>query len=260
MSSKLLKRAGLSLGALILAIILTTSIYLISINKPRPKANPSPEADALAKQALSAVQDERWQRGTGAIMWTFPRGHEHLWDKRRGYARVRFDGVEVLIDLQTKDGFAYRDGVPIEAPKQSRDLLQKAWALWCNDAFWLNPLTKAFDPGTTRSIVPLEDGRKGLLVSYESGGVTPGDAYLWILDENHRPVAWRMWVSIIPVGGVEFSWDAWQKLSTGAFVATDHRGPLGIPLNLTQVKAAARLSELVPGPDPFAQLVAASSL
>ena len=33
------------------------------------------------------------------------------------------------------------------------------------------------------------------------GGVTPGDTYLWILDDSGRPVAWRVWVKILHIPG-----------------------------------------------------------
>jgi hypothetical protein len=49
------------------------------------------------------------------------------------------------------------------------------------------------DEGTTRSLVKNEDKTNGLLVSYASGGVTPGDAYLWKLDANGLPQSYKMW-------------------------------------------------------------------
>jgi hypothetical protein len=33
--------------------------------------------------------------------------------------------------------------------------------------------------------------------------------YIWLVDET-IPKAWRMWVSIIPVGGIETSWEDWK--------------------------------------------------
>jgi hypothetical protein len=102
-------------------------------------------------------------------------------------------------------------------------------------------------------VVETEEGSEALLVKYGSGGVTPGDAYLWHFDDKGRPVSWDMWVSIIPIGGASASWDKWEELATGAVVSTSHDlGPL--TTEITDLGAAATLSELVDGPDPFAEL------
>jgi hypothetical protein len=68
-----------------------------------------------------------------------------------------------------------------------------------------------------------------------------------------------MWVSVLPVKGVESTWDGWTQLGTGAWVATRHQlTGTGIALEVTEVAGAATLTELVPGPDPFALLMGQS--
>ena len=112
--------------------------------------------------------------------------------------------------------------------------------------------SKIFDDGTSRKIVEMEDGSKALLITYSSGGATPGDSYLWILDENNLPKAWKLWVSIIPWGGLEFSWEEWQTLETGVKVSTKHHSFVR-DVNLSDIKAAENLSDLMEE-DPFAEL------
>jgi hypothetical protein len=85
---------------------------------------------------------------------------------------------------------------------------------------------KSFDPGTTREVVVEEDGREALLVHYSSGGVTPGDSYLWELNADGLPVAWRMWVNIIPVGGLRFTWEDWEGGTNSPKIAQEHVGAL----------------------------------
>ena len=64
-----------------------------------------------------------------------------------------------------------------------------------------------------------------------------------------------MWVQVLPIGGVQFSWEDWQTLKTGARVATRHRGPLGFTIELTHIRAESSLAALYPDGDPFAPLV-----
>ncbi|MGB6036872.1 MAG: hypothetical protein WBG42_11440, partial [Cryomorphaceae bacterium] len=60
-------------------------------------------------------------------------------------------------------------------------------------------------------------------------------AYLWILDENYLPTSYKMWVSIIPIGGVEATWENWVEKG-GAMISTSHKmGPLEIPIGNLEV-------------------------
>lgn len=68
---------------------------------------------------------------------------------------------------------------------------------------------KVFDFGIIREIVKLEDGSDGLLVWYNFGGVIFGDFYFWYFIEEGLLKVWQMWVNIILVGGLEFSWEDW---------------------------------------------------
>ena len=101
-----------------------------------------------------------------------------------------------------------------------------------------------FDEGVERSLVELEDGRDALLVSYTSGGVTPGDAFLWIPGPDGMPAAWRMWAQVIPVGGIEVTWEGWKELSTGAKVSTEHEGWGRLMTFITDVEGAENLEAL----------------
>jgi hypothetical protein len=222
------------------------------LSHPLPVTESGPAAEALADRMEAAVDVEAWAR-TGAVRWSFRDRNRHLWDRQRHLARVQTGERTVLIDLHTRRGRAW-EGTEELSGSALDGALDEAWAAWCNDSFWLNPLAKLRDEGTSRSSVGV-DGQDALLVSYASGGTTPGDRYLWLLGADDRPTAWRMWVSILPVPGLEASWEGWQQLSTGAWVSTLHRiGPVEIAL--TEVAGAPSLGELEPGADPFAPLVA----
>ena len=85
-----------------------------------------------------------------------------------------------------------------------------------------------YDKGVERRLVKTEDGTKALLVTHTSGGVTPGDSYLWLLDEAYRPTAFKMWVSIIPIGGVKATWEEYKTIEGVPFATLHQMGPLSL--------------------------------
>jgi len=90
------------------------------------------------------------------------------------------------------------------------------------------------------------------MVSYSSGGVTPGDAYVWLLDESYRPTSWKMWVSIIPIGGLEVPWSTWLTTETGAEICNLHESVMN--LELTDIHTTFDLKDLTGDSDPFDEL------
>jgi hypothetical protein len=238
----------IGLVGLAVAAVLGVAVWAAAQDTPRPSAEPSPAADALAREMLAALDADAWA-ATGAAQWTFFDGTQHLWDRRRNLARVTTGDSTVLLNVNT------REGVVVEGPADDPDAaVAHAYARWANDSFWLAAPFKVFDPGTERALVTTDDGEQGLLVSYSSGGVTPGDAYLWLLDGDKRPRAWRMWVSNLPIGGLEVGWGPFRQTASGAWLTDTHDGP--ITLELTGMKTAKSLDELTGGEDPFAPLLA----
>lgn len=242
------------IGYFLLFIIAAIFILWLINNEKEPIGETGPAADQLAEKMMAAVNKTAWDTTT-FVQWTFANGgHEYFWDKKRNLVKVNFDNNEVLLNTKEVAGKAYQNGTEITGDAADK-LIQKAWAYFCNDSYWLNPVVKAFDPGTERSIVQLKDGREGLKVQYKTGGVTPGDSYVWLLDESGQPTAWKMWVSIIPLGGIENSWEGWQTLSTGAEISTTHTF-FGKQLDfLTGVKAGMELSDFGMTGDPFAPIL-----
>ena len=241
------------IGCVLPPIVLVLGIIiLIQVrSKPLPKGESGAAADALAREMLTAVKADAWEH-TRALKWTFRGTNQHLWDRDRHLARVNWDETEVLIDLHHRHGRVWRSGTELQGKDRDK-ALEKAWAFWANDSYWLNAFTKVFDEGVTRELISLPEGKRGLLVSHASGGVTPGDAYLWVIGPDGLPTEWRMWVSIIPIKGMAITWEGWQPLSTGAMYAPQHKGSV-VSIDLTDVAGAASLPELTGGEDPFARL------
>lgn len=240
--------------AAMVSIILILLAWIILVSEDLPEGKTGMEAERLADKMLTAIDHDAWER-TGAIQWDFGGRHQHLWDRTRHLAEVRWDDYVVLIDINDRKGLV-QQGYSGDDKEEIAALCLKAWKYWANDSFWLNPISKIRDGGTTRSIVDYEE-EQGLLITYNQGGVTPGDSYLWLLDEYGLPYKWKMWVSIIPVGGISTSWDKWIKLPTGAMISTSHKNL--VELKISDVKGASTLRELK-GEDVFVPLEAADNL
>jgi hypothetical protein len=242
-------RAFKILGAVLILGIVAVVAVVYSMNEPRPEGIPGPDADALARSMEVAVGQEAWDR-TGAVRWSFFERHHYVWDRQRGMVELKWGESRALFHTADQTGRVWSEGKE-QSPEDAKEALRTAYAYWINDSFWLNPVVKFFDPGVERALVKLDDGRDALLVSYTSGGVTPGDAYLWIPGEDGLPAAWRMWVQVVPVGGIEVTWEGWKELSTGAKVSTEHEGWGRLMTFLTNVEGAESLEALGVEPGLF---------
>lgn len=82
---------------------------------------------------------------------------------------------------------------------------------------------KVFDSGVERRLVKTEENKDALLVTYTSGGSTPGDSYLWHLDDTGKPKSYQMWTQILPIEGLEATWENWTTTESGAQLPTFHK-------------------------------------
>jgi hypothetical protein len=59
---------------------------------------------------------------------------------------------------------------------------------------------------------------------------------LWKLQPNGFPISYQMWVKIIPIGGLEATWDEWKVMENGLYLPSSHNiGP--VPLDMGEVRA-----------------------
>ncbi len=232
MLKKILK---IGLGLLLAAMVTVGGIYLI-FNEPLPEGTSGVEADALAHKMLEAINYKGYEE-TQFLEWIFAGGkHQYLWDKKNNKVNVKWRDYAVDLHLHNHaKSTVLKNNLSVSGNEKTR-LIATAVSYFNNDSFWLVASFKVFDPGTERRLVALADGNQGLLVTYTSGGSTPGDSYLWKLGANGFPESFKMWVKIIPVGGLEASWDHWKIMESGAFLPGSHQlGP--VTLDLGNVKA-----------------------
>ena len=219
---KLLKIIGL----IITVIILATALYCFAINESLPKGIYGKEADELAEKMMSAI-DKKAFDNTEILKWSFRDKHHYEWKKQEGLVNVSWDSILVTVNLND-----YSKSIGA-----STKLIETAIKFFNNDSFWLIAPYKVFEDGIERSIVKV-DGKDALLIKYTSGGTTPGDSYLWILDENYAPVSFKMWTQIIPIGGVSATWNNLITADSGIKLPTSHTLSIfGYKINMGEVKA-----------------------
>jgi hypothetical protein len=210
-------------------------VYLFfKYNEPLPSGIQGKNADDLAYKMLDALDNDAFEN-TNYIEWTFKKRHHYQWEKSKNLCTVFWDDYKVGLNLNNSAlNKAYVHGFTIKGD-MGKELISKATSYFNNDSFWLVAPYKVFDTGTERRLVKLNDGEEGLLITYKTGGSTPGDSYLWILDKNGIPKSFKMWTSILPIKGLEASWTDWTITESGAKLPTFHK-LLFFGIEITNIK------------------------
>lgn len=191
-------------------------------NEDLPIGIQGEKADTLAHNMLEALNYEAYQN-TNIIEWTFKKRHHYIWNKIENNCEVYWKDYKVNLDFNNiSKSKVYVHGFTIDSDL-SEELIQKALGYFNNDSFWLVAPYKVFDEGVERRLVKTENNKEALLVTYTSGGSTPGDSYLWLLDDNYKPKAFKIWASILPIKGLEASWSDWTTTESGAQLPTFHK-------------------------------------
>ncbi|WP_436515401.1 hypothetical protein [Ekhidna sp. To15] len=190
---------------LVTLLIIGVLVYLF-VDESVPSGTKGQDAEQLADEMLMALNKPGFDT-IAIIRFTYPGGHSYEWNKAENKVRVQWEANDVFLDLNR----------PTE---EFSTLEYEGYEYFLNDSFWLIAPFKVRDNGVVRSSVEVDDGR-GLLVTYTTGGVTPGDSYMWILDENGFPKAWKLWTSNVPLGGLKVGWGGWVE-KQGVWFSTFH--------------------------------------
>ena len=232
------KRIFKIIGGIIIFFTLPTLLFYgfmyIKYNEDLPTGKLGTEADELATTMLSALNEEAYLN-TDYIEWTFKGKHHYKWYKTDDTCEVSWDAMTVILDFSDAGNSKVFAGKHEYNGVEKQEYIDKARRFFNNDSFWLVAPFKVFDNGTERRLVTTEDGKKSLLVTYTEGGTTPGDSYLWHLDENGLPKSFQMWVDILPIDGLEASWDQWITTESGIKLPTSHKF-LVFELDMGEVK------------------------
>ncbi|BAO77071.1 hypothetical protein [Winogradskyella sp. PG-2] len=220
------KRILKIIGGIIIFFTLPTLLLFgfmyLKYNEDLPEGQQGAEADALATQMLQTLNEEAYIN-TDYLEWTFKGRHHYKWYKTDKTCEVSWDDFTVILDLKNHDNskvFVAKqeyDGV------EKHDYIHKAETYFNNDSFWLVAPYKSFEANVERRLVKTDANKNALLVTFTSGGTTPGDSYLWHLDDTGKPKSYQMWTSILPIDGLEATWDNWITTESGAQLPSFHK-------------------------------------
>ena len=131
------------------------------------------------------------------------RSRKHTWDRYGGDYVLEFtdadsgENIKVYFNTDSQSGTALKDGAAVDAEENAR-LLERAYAMYINDSYWLLMPTKLTDPGAKIQFVghagKMEaDGSEGeFMVIHlffdKKVGLTPGDEY-WVYVTHDGVVA-----------------------------------------------------------------------
>lgn len=212
------KKGLFALASLLVVLI---SLFLVSSRKSLPASRPGEQAELLAARVEASVGKDGWER-LGAIAFYFvPGGRAHFVDFKRGFVEVAFaqSSNQYLVQY-AKDGrgLVFKNRKRVDGQEAS-DSIQQALKFHINDMYWLNPFVQMRSPGAVRKIT--EDG--DLMVHYPEGGITPGDTYVIHIGPDGLPDRWNLWVKVLPLKGMQFTFEDWKEIAPGVRVSLMHR-------------------------------------
>jgi hypothetical protein len=171
--------------------------------------------DELAKRTIGVLAGSDWDHARyfsfsfdverdGKRVASFPQ----RWDRDTGDYRVSGKDREghdflVIMNVETKQGRAWLDGVEVKDPK---DLLVTGYKRFINDTYWLLMPLKMLDPGVHRENAGTQSDSCNrsfdvVKLSFDKVGLTPGDQYwAWINRDTGVVEQWRMLLEGTPPG------------------------------------------------------------
>lgn len=158
-------------------------------------AQADPRAQALAQKVLDSMGGRKGWDDTRYLAWTFNDQYQ-IWDKRKNRFRWERDSIVAVIDTQTRDGKVYVKGQELHDPEEKQKLLDRAYALYINNSYWLVMPFKLLDPGVTLKYVgedtTMDNARADVLeMTFDAVGLTPQNKYrIWVDKEQGLVTQW----------------------------------------------------------------------
>jgi hypothetical protein len=191
----------------------------------------------IADEVMTALGGRKAWDDTRYIRWTFFGRRTLLWDKFNDMVRIEMKGpsggpVVLIVNLTTREGVGYRDGVEIPGD-DGEIIVNNAVKMWINDSYWLVMPYKLKDPGVTLRWVRTYMGDDGhpfdvIQLTYDKVGETPQNKYHVHIDRTSGLVTkWEFFRDAhddAPLLGTP--WTDWKRY--GGIMLSSGRGEMGL--------------------------------
>ncbi len=193
-----------------------------------------PKARQIAEATIEKMGGEKRWADTRYLVWSNFR-QMHYWDKWTGDFRWERDSLTAIMNILSMEGRFWIDGIEVVDEGELEERLEKVYARWVNNSYWLIMPYKLLDPGVNLAYMgeeQAEDGQSAdvLEVTFERVGLTPHNKYRVLIDKESGFVCqWTHWRNRDdPEARFTRPWTDWEDYD-GVMLSTG-RGGEGIDI------------------------------
>ncbi len=253
---KVLQKALKIFFGILFLTVLGLMVFYFTYNEKLPVPLGSNTGDVVSVEMQKTMGLKAWNK-TRYISWTIDDQRHYIWDKKEELVKVFWIDGEAIINLKNNKAIITANGNIIDNPDKKEKLLYLAKAHFNADKFWFSAPFEVFEINVERSIVPLEGHSKpGLCIQYTSKHNTRAEqSYIFILDENNRPLFWKIWNDAFYIEGLSTECLNWQKTPMGFWYPKTHKSDFfGYEIDIQNMLTGRHLKDLGLTSDPFKPL------
>jgi hypothetical protein len=218
-------------------------------------AGSDPAAIDLADRTMEAMGGRAAWDATRYITWNFFGARLHFWDRATGNVRIesRAEGIElvILMNVETLDGRAWRNGEEVEGGDDLASLIQTGYQWWVNDSYWLVAPYKLKDDGVTLRYLGVGATEAGAMadiieVTFAGVGVTPRNKYhVYVAKDSGLVEQWDFYADAADEQpAFSAPWNKWKRY--GDIKLSSDRGMLrGRAIRLSDIAVYDVLPESI---------------
>jgi hypothetical protein len=182
----------------------------------------------IADEVMAALGGRAAWDNTQFVSWRFFDRRNHWWDKWSGDVRIESDDTLILMNIHTKKGRVWIDGVEATVDSTLQKTLETGYAWWVNDSYWVFMPYKLKDSGVAlkylgEKIMTNDKPGDVLELTFEAVGLTPQNKYHVYVDKETRLVTeWSFYKEATDAEpGFTIPWANWSKIGNLMMVG-DH--------------------------------------